>query len=161
LAGKQIFSLGQADKSGILAAPFVIQPGPAGTVAMYLTVKTIHMTCALISFTGFLFRAYLMLIESKWLNHKAVLVLPHVIDTCFLVSGATMAFMVNFGFFTQLWLTTKVSLLMFYLLFVGIALNRGRTRQIRIASFFLAILTFVYIVGVAVYKTPLGWFAAF
>lgn len=128
---------------------------------MYLTVKTIHMTCALISFTGFLFRAYLMLIESKWLNHKAVLVLPHVIDTCFLVSGATMAFMVNFGFFTQLWLTTKVSLLMFYLLFVGIALNRGRTRQIRIASFFLAILTFVYIVGVAVYKTPLGWFAAF
>lgn len=126
---------------------------------MYLTVKTIHMTCALISFTGFLFRAYLMLIESKWLNHKAVLVLPHVIDTVFLLSGATMAFMVNFGFFTQLWLTTKVSLLMFYLLFVGIALNRGRTRQIRIGSFFLAILTFVYIVGVAVHKTPAGWFA--
>ena len=127
---------------------------------MYLTVKTIHMTCALISFTGFLFRAYLMLIESKWLNHKAILVLPHVIDTFFLLSGATMAFMVNFGFFTQLWLTTKVSLLMFYLLFVGIALNRGRTRQIRIGSFFMAILTFVYIVGVAVHKTPAGWFAA-
>jgi uncharacterized membrane protein SirB2 len=126
---------------------------------MYLTVKTIHMTCALISFTGFLFRAYLMLIESKWLNHKAVLILPHVIDSFFLLSGATMAFMVNFGFFTQLWLSTKVSLLMFYLLFVGIALNRGRTRQIRIASFFLAIFTFVYIVGVAVYKTPLGWFS--
>jgi uncharacterized membrane protein SirB2 len=127
---------------------------------MYLTVKTIHMTCALISFTGFLFRAYLMLIESKWLQHKAVLVMPHVIDTFFLLSGATMAFMVNFGFFTQLWLTTKVSLLMVYLLFVGLALNRGRTRSIRIGSFFMGIFTFAYMVGVAVYKTPSGWFSA-
>lgn len=127
---------------------------------MYLTIKTIHMTCALISFTGFLFRAYLMLIESKWLQHKAVLVMPHVIDTFFLLSGATMAFMVNFGFFTQLWLTTKVSLLMFYLLFVGLALNRGRTRSIRIGAFFMGIFTFVYMVGVAVHKTPSGWFSS-
>jgi uncharacterized membrane protein SirB2 len=101
-----------------------------------------------------------MLIESKWLQHKAVLVMPHVIDTFFLLSGATMAFMVNFGFFTQLWLTTKVSLLMVYLLFVGLALNRGRTRSIRIGSFFMGIFTFAYMVGVAVYKTPSGWFSA-
>lgn len=126
---------------------------------MYLTVKTIHMTCALISITGFLFRAYLMLIESRWQKHSLVLVLPHVIDTVFLLSGATMAFMVNFGFFSQLWLTTKVSLLMVYLLFVGLTLNRGKTRRIRIVSFFLAVATFVYIVGVAVQKSPAGWFA--
>lgn len=126
---------------------------------MYLTVKTIHMTCALISITGFLFRAYLMLIESRWQKHSLVLVLPHVIDTVFLLSGATMAFMVNFGFFSQLWLTTKVSLLMVYLLFVGLTLNRGKTRRIRIVCFFLAVATFVYIVGVAVQKSPAGWFA--
>jgi uncharacterized membrane protein SirB2 len=126
---------------------------------MYLTIKTIHMTCALISFTGFLFRAYLMVIESKWLNHKAVLVTPHVIDTFFLLSGATMAFMVNFGLFSQMWLTTKIALLMCYLLFVGIALNRGKTRGIRIAAFFLAVATFGYIVGVAVVKSPGGWLA--
>jgi uncharacterized membrane protein SirB2 len=126
---------------------------------MYLTLKTIHMTCALVSFTGFLFRAYLMLIDSRWLHNKFVLIVPHVIDTFFLASGASMAFMVNFGFFSQLWLTTKVTLLMFYLLFVGIALNRGKTKTIRVGAFFLAIFTFVYIVGVAVNKTPLGWFA--
>jgi len=126
---------------------------------MYLTIKTIHMTCALISFTGFLFRSYLMFIGSKWLNHKLILVTPHIIDTFFLLSGATMAFMVNFGLFSQLWLTTKIILLMFYLLFVGVALNRGKTRKIRVMSFFLAILTFGSIVGIAVVKTPLGWFA--
>jgi len=126
---------------------------------MYLTIKTIHMTFALMSFTGFLFRAYLMVIESRWLNNKFILVAPHVIDTVFLASGATMAFMVNFGFFSQFWLTTKVMLLMVYLLFAGIALNRGKTKTIRVASFFCAIATFAYIVGVAVLKTPSGWFS--
>ncbi|HWK53270.1 MAG TPA: SirB2 family protein [Hyphomicrobiales bacterium] len=126
---------------------------------MYLTIKTIHMTFALISFTGFLFRAYLMVIESRWLNHKAIQILPHVVDSVFLLSGATMAFMVNFGLFSQLWLTTKVTLLMFYLLFVGLALNRGKTKSIRVIAFFLAVFTFAQIVGVAVNKTVIGWFA--
>jgi uncharacterized membrane protein SirB2 len=125
---------------------------------MYLTIKTLHMTCALISFTGFLFRSYLMLIDSRWLQHKVVLILPHVIDTVFLLSGATMAFMVNFAFFNQLWLTTKVSLLIVYLYFVGQALNRGKTKVRRIGNFFGAVLTFCYIVGVAVVKTPASWF---
>ena len=126
---------------------------------MYLTIKTIHMTFALISFTGFLFRAYLMVNESRWLNHKAIQILPHVVDSVFLLSGATMAFMVNFGLFSQLWLTTKVTLLMFYLLFVGLALNRGKTKSIRVIAFFLAVFTFAQIVGVAVNKTVIGWFA--
>jgi uncharacterized membrane protein SirB2 len=126
---------------------------------MYLTVKTIHMTCALISFTGFLLRSYLMVIESRWLQHKLVLIAPHVIDTCFLLSGATMAFMVNFGLFNQFWLTSKLTLLMFYLFFVGMTLNRGRTKAIRIGTFFCAVFTFLYIVGIAVHKTPLSWFS--
>lgn len=127
---------------------------------MYLTIKTIHMIVALLSLTGFLFRAYLMVMESKLLNHKVVLVTPLVIDTLFLMSGATMAFMVNFGLFSQLWLTSKIALLMLYLLFAGVALNRGKTRKIRITSFFLAILTFGFIVGIAVRKSALSWFAA-
>ena len=86
---------------------------------MYLLVKTLHMTFALLSFTGFLFRAYLMFIDSKWLNHKAVLMIPHLIDGMFLACGFWMAFMVNFGLFNQPWLSMKVLLLMFYLFFVA------------------------------------------
>ena len=80
---------------------------------MFLTIKTIHMCCALISFTGFLFRSYLMVRESKWLDHKAVLLMPHLIDTAFLLSGFTMAFILNIGLFAQGWLTMKIFLLMF------------------------------------------------
>ena len=125
---------------------------------MFLTLKTIHMCCALISFTGFLFRAYLMVIDSKWLNHKIILVTPHIVDTCFLLSVFSMAFFLNMGLFAQGWLSMKIGLLMFYLLFVGIALNRGKTKGVRIVSFFLAVFTFVYIVGIAVNKTWISWF---
>ncbi|MDG1852242.1 MAG: SirB2 family protein [Gammaproteobacteria bacterium] len=125
---------------------------------MFLTIKTIHMCCALISFTGFLFRSYLMFIESKWLNHKLILVTPHIIDTVFLFSGFSMAFLLNIGLFAQGWLTMKIFLLMFYLLFVGIALSRGGTKYVRVIAFFLAIFTFVYIVGIAVNKTAISWF---
>jgi uncharacterized membrane protein SirB2 len=117
------------------------------------------MCCALISFTGFLFRAYLMVIDSKWLKHKLILVTPHLVDTVFLLSGFSMAFILNMGLFAQGWLTMKIFLLMFYLLFVGIALNRGKTKIIRIVSFFLAVFTFIYIVGIAVNKTAISWFA--
>ena len=126
---------------------------------MFLTLKTIHMCCALISFTGFLFRSYLMVIDSKWLNHKFILVTPHLVDTVFLLSGFSMAFVLNIGLFAQGWLTMKIALLMFYLLFVGIALSRGRTKLLRIASFFLAVFTFVYLVGIAVNKTASSWFS--
>jgi uncharacterized membrane protein SirB2 len=125
---------------------------------MFLTIKTIHMCCALISFTGFLFRSYLMFIESKWLNHKLILVTPHIIDTVFLFSGFSMAFLLNIGLFAQGWLTMKIFLLMFYLLFVGIALSRGGAKYVRVIAFFLAIFTFVYIVGIAVNKTAISWF---
>ena len=126
---------------------------------MFLTLKTIHMCCALISFTSFLFRAYLMVNDSKLLNHKFILVTPHLIDTLFLLSGFSMAFVLNMGLFAQGWLTMKIILLMFYLLYVGIALNRGKTKSVRVVSFFLAVFTFVYIVGIAVNKTGISWFA--
>ena len=126
---------------------------------MFLTLKTIHMCCALISFTGFLFRAYLMVIDSKLLNQKFMLVTPHLIDTLFLLSGFSMAFVLNMGLFAQGWLSMKILLLMFYLLFVGIALNRGKTKSIRVVSFFLAVMTFIFIVGIAVNKTGISWFA--
>ena len=126
---------------------------------MFLTLKTIHMCCALISFTGFLFRAYLMVIDSKLLNQKFMLVTPHLIDTLFLLSGFSMAFVLNMGLFAQGWLSMKIMLLMFYILFVGIALNRGKTKSVRVVSFFLAVMTFIFIVGIAVNKTGISWFA--
>lgn len=128
---------------------------------MYLTLKTIHVTFALVSLFGFLFRALLMYIDSPLLEHKAVQVTPHVVDSVFLLSGFSMAFMVNFGLFSQPWLTVKVFTLMLYLFFVGVALSRGTTKRIRSVAFFLALFTFAYIAGAAINKTPVSWFIRF
>src|SRR5690554_6655449 len=126
---------------------------------MYLTFKTIHLTFALVSITGFLFRSFLMFRDSPLLGHKVVQVVPHVVDSVFLLSGFSMAFLLNFGLFSQGWLTMKLFSLMLYLFFVGVALARGTTKSIRIAAFFCALFTFSYIVGVAMTKTAASWFA--
>jgi len=126
---------------------------------MYLIFKTLHLTFAIISITGFLVRSILMFYDSPLLQNKWVQLTPHLVDTVFLLSGFSMAFMVNFGLFSQLWLTAKIFLLMFYLLFVGIALSRGTTKTVRVGAFFAALFTFAFIVGIAINKSPLGWFA--
>ena len=124
---------------------------------MYLTFKTLHLIFALISFTGFLLRAFLMFIDSPLLKNKVVMIVPHLIDTIFLFCGFSMAFMVNFGLFSQDWLAMKVLLLMLYFFFVGMALNRGTTKIVRGVSFVLGVLTFFYIVGIAISKSPASW----
>ncbi len=126
---------------------------------MYLSLKIIHVTCALLSITGFLLRSFLMFIDSPLLRHKAVLITPHLVDTVFLLSGFSIAFWLDLTLFDHAWLITKLMLLMFYLLFVGIALSRGTTKSIRVASFFLALSTFAYMVGIALSKSPASWFA--
>ena len=125
---------------------------------MYLALKTLHMSFALLSLTGFLWRAYLMLVDSKLLSSNKILMCCHCIDGLFLSCGFWMAFMVNFGLFNQPWLSMKVLLLMFYLFFVGVTLSRGRTKSIRVAAFFAGVSTFIYIVGIAINKSVYGWF---
>ena len=126
---------------------------------MYLTFKAIHLASALISFSGFLLRALLMFLDSPLLKSRWVLITPHIVDTIFLLSGFSMAFMFNFGLFDQPWLTMKVFMLMLYLFFVGIALHRGATKPIRATAFALGIFSFFYIVGCAINKSPASWFA--
>lgn len=126
---------------------------------MYAGFKTVHLSFALISFSMFMLRSFLMLTDSPWQKHKLILIAPHLIDTVFIVSGFSMAFILNFGLFSQAWLTTKLALLMLYLFLVGVALARGTTRKVRVTAFFLAVFTYLSIVGVAINKSPLGWLA--
>ena len=126
---------------------------------MFLIFKTIHITFAIISFSGFLLRSFLMFIDSPVLKSTWAQLIPHLVDTVFVLSGFSMAFMLNFAVFGQPWLVVKILLLMIYLLFVGIALSRGTTKRMRTVAFFLAIATFTFIVGIAVNKTPVSWFA--
>jgi len=123
----------------------------------YLIAKYIHVMSATLTISGFLLRGYWMLTESDRLQHRFTKVVPHVVDTVFLLSGATMVWMLSLNPLTQPWLVAKFTGLVAYVLLGTVAIKRGPTRQIRAIALVGALSVFAYIAGVAVTKSPLSW----
>ena len=73
---------------------------------MYTAIKHIHMLCALLSITGFLLRAVWTFQQSPLLQKKVTKVLPHLIDTVFLGSAFTLAWLSSQYPFYAPWLLT-------------------------------------------------------
>jgi len=118
-------------------------------------LKTIHLTCAVLSISGFLLRGFWMMKSSPLLQHRMTKILPHVIDTLLLVSAIWMTVIIQQYPFVHGWLTAKVVALIVYILLGTIALKRGKTREIRIAAFAGAVVVFAYIAVVALRHSPL------
>ena len=121
----------------------------------YLTIA--HLTSAALTILGFVLRGYWMFRESNSLHHPLTRVLPHVVDTVFLVSGIGLVIVLQFPIMSQPWLLAKLVALVAYIVFGAIALRRGRNRRTRMFAFVAALLTFAYIVGVAINRSPMSW----
>ncbi len=115
----------------------------------YLLLKHLHVTCVVLSISGFVARGVWMMQESPWLQKKWVRVAPHVIDTILLVSAILLTMQIQQYPFVQNWLTAKVLALIAYIVVGAVGLKYGRTKKIRIAAWLMAIAIFVYIVLVA------------
>jgi uncharacterized membrane protein SirB2 len=124
---------------------------------MYPALKNLHMALAMLSFGGFLLRTYWMSRDPRKLDRRAVRILPHVIDTVFLTSGAGLVLLLRLPLAHSPWLIAKLAALVAYILFGTIALKRGRTLRIRRTAAMFAVLTFAYIVGAAISKSPASW----
>lgn len=120
----------------------------------YLAIKHLHVTFVTLSGLGFCLRGFWMMTGSPLLRARLTRILPHVIDTILLGSALTLVFMSGQYPFVQPWLTAKVFGLLAYIVFGTIALKRGRTPRIRLGFFVLSLLTFAYIVGVALTRSP-------
>jgi uncharacterized membrane protein SirB2 len=123
---------------------------------MYQAVKHIHLTCIALSFCGFLLRAYWMMTDSPLLRARLTRILPHVIDTLLLASALYLVSQLG-G--VPAWVWAKIGGLLVYIAFGMVALKAGRPRGIRVAALVAAVLTFSWIVSVAITKTPAGFFA--
>lgn len=120
----------------------------------YLAIKHIHLSCVALSISFFITRGIWMLRESPKLQQRWVKIAPHIIDTLLLGSALTLAWMSNQWPFVQPWLTAKVLGLIAYILLGTIALKRGKTRQIRLTAWLMALLCITYVVAVAISKSP-------
>lgn len=125
----------------------------------YEMLKMIHVSCAILSISGFALRGFWMLRASPLLASLPARVLPHVIDTLFLLSGIGLVALLDLPILQLPWLTAKILLLVVYILLGTIALKRGKTRHMRVLAFILALLTFSWIAGIATSKSLAGWLA--
>lgn len=122
----------------------------------YYPIKNLHMTAVALSILFFVVRAYWSIAGSALLQHPVVRILPHVVDSVLLICGVILAIMI--GPF-QLWIITKLVLLVCYIGVGTIAIKRGRTPRTRLVAAIIAVAIFVYIIGVAINHNPAGWFA--
>jgi uncharacterized membrane protein SirB2 len=127
----------------------------------YTLLKAIHVTSAILSISGFAARGVLMLRDSPLLKARFVRIAPHVVDTVLLGSAIALAWLTAQYPFVLPWLTAKVIGLFAYIVLGSIALSRGRTKPVRAIAFLLALCTALYIVSVALLRTPAGPFALF
>ncbi len=123
----------------------------------YALFKSVHYILALTSIGGFILRSAWMFMGSPLLQHRITRTLPHIIDTLFLIAGLALAHRIFQYPFTHDWLTAKLLGLVVYIVLGSIALKRGRTRQQRGVAFFAAVLVFVWIISVAMNKSPWGF----
>jgi uncharacterized membrane protein SirB2 len=125
----------------------------------YLVLRNVHIACAILTITLFVLRGGLMLADSPWQQNMVLRYLPHVVDTVLLTTALMLTTVIHQYPFGVDWLTTKVVLLLAYIVLGSVALKRGRTKSIRVAAFVLALATIGYLVTVARAHHPLGIFA--
>lgn len=120
----------------------------------YTFIKYLHVGCAALSYAGFFARGVLMIREAPLLQARWVRIVPHVVDTLLLASAITLAAMSRQYPFLEPWLTAKIVALVVYIGVGMVALRRGTTRRARVTAWILAQIVFIYIVGVAVTRSP-------
>ncbi|MDE2298814.1 MAG: SirB2 family protein [Burkholderiales bacterium] len=127
----------------------------------YLVLKTIHMSAVALSVTGFFGRGIGALAGARWVRSRLARTLPHVVDSVLLLSAIALAWRLRLDPLATPWLMAKIIGLLAYIVLGMVALRPGRPWPVRATAWVLALLTFGYIVSVAITKSPAGWLGSF
>lgn len=120
----------------------------------YALLKMIHVSSVILSYSLFFLRGIWLMRDSGSLRQRWVKVLPHVIDTVLLTSAVLLAITIQQNPLQNAWLTAKVGGLLLYIGLGMVAMRFGKTRQVKIVAWIAAQCVFVYIVLVAITKSP-------
>ena len=102
---------------------------------MYLALKHFHITCVVLSGVGFALRGGWALAGSPLARARLTRVLPHVVDSCLLLSAIGLAWMAGQYPFVHGWLTAKIVGLLAYIGLGMLALKPGRPLALRGVKF--------------------------
>jgi len=125
--------------------------------AHFLAIRALHVTCVALSGALFTSRGLLRLGESALANARPLRWASYLIDTTLLTAAILLTLIVHQYPFVDAWLTTKVLLLVLYIVLGVLTLRRARTRPGRALAFFAALVTYAAIIGVALTHRPAFW----
>ena len=115
-------------------------------------IKLIHISCAVLSITGFLGRSLLKFTVPQQLQQRWLKITPHVIDSVLLASAIVLVIQTQQYPFVAGWVTAKLLVLVLYIGFGLLTLRFARTRTQSLVGFIGACLSFSYIIAVALTK---------
>ena len=120
-------------------------------------LKLVHVSCVILSFSGFFVRGLWVLLDSHMLQKQWVKILPHIVDSMLLASAVLMLMALHLSVFEHNWLIAKILALLIYIALGMLALNPGRSKVVRGMSWVAGLMVFLYIVSVALTKSPVGF----
>lgn len=128
-------------------------------IEFYLQIKWVHVAAVLTSGGLFALRGIAMLAGARWYMAAPLRYLSYTIDTVLLTAAMMLATVLHQYPFVNGWLTTKVLLLVVYVMLGSLALKRGATHSARAWSFGAALVVYGFIISVARAHDPRGVFA--
>jgi len=126
-------------------------------IEFYAQIKWVHIAAVLASGSLFLLRGLLVQAGRPTFAMAApVRYLSYSIDTILLTAALMLVTILPGAMFANGWLTTKLVLIVAYVVLGTFALKRGRTPRVRTLCYVLALLVFGFVLSIARAHQPLG-----
>lgn len=126
-------------------------------IEFYAQIKWVHIAAVLASGSLFLLRGLLVQAGRPTFAMAApVRYLSYSIDTTLLTAALMLVTILPGAMFANGWLTTKLILIVAYVVLGTVALKRGRTPRVRTTCYMLALLVFGFVLSIARTHQPLG-----
>jgi len=122
----------------------------------YVIFKHLHMTAVALSGLLFMVRGLWLLQGSTQLQAKWIKITPHVIDTLLLVSAIAMLVVAQQF---PAWVHVKITLLIVYIGLGLMAFKKAKTQGQKLTFLLAAVAVYVFLISVALTKSPAGFFA--
>lgn len=126
-------------------------------IEFYPQIKMIHIALALLSGGLFALRGAGVLAGMRWPHWLPVRWTSYAIDTSLLTAALMLLSILPGAMFANGWLTTKLVLLVIYVVLGVFAIKRARSRTAKTVCYVAALATFGMVYTIARAHHPLGF----
>lgn len=120
----------------------------------YMIVKHTHLLMIALSVSFFMIRLVGHRLRAGFIQTKTMRVLPHLVDTCLIVSGLTLCVVVHQYPIQSPWLTEKILALLGYIVLAVVSIRSQRSWLFKTVVAVGALSWVVFAATLAVSKQP-------